>query len=146
MDVPYEIKPQGGFLVPGNSSVCFKIPFRGRAIINKFILAQVAGSGSFVAAFYNAQVPCEGGSLSDSEGDVRDGLPSDCFRVTPDIPSVDGRVMYFSDDNGGFGYMFFGQEPSRLGNSTDIYLKITNNGADEQKFALALGCLTYAGG
>lgn len=146
MDVPYEIKPQGGFLVPGNSSACFKVPFRGRSVITKFILAQVAGSGSFSCAFYNAQVPCEGGSLSDSEPPIVDGLPPDLYRVTPDFNSADGRIMYFTDENGGFGYTFFGQEASRLGNSADIYLKITNHGAEEQKFALSLGGLTYAGG
>lgn len=146
MDVPYEIKPQTGFVVPGNASACFKVPFRGRSVITKFILAQVSGSGGFTAAFFNAEVPCEGGSLTDDEAPLVGGLPPDVFRVTPDFTSVDGRIMYFTDDNGGFGYTFFGQESSRLGNSADIYLKITNHGAGEQKFALALGALTYAGG
>lgn len=154
MDVPYEIKPMGGLHVPAGESRCFAIPFVHRAIINKFIVAQVAGVyGGFTAAFFNAEVACNGGSESDSTGPDTGGLPPDLYRVTPDFTAVNGRVMYFSDDNGGFGYMFFGQErnsvESRLAaskGSRTIYLKITAGAGGGGEFAVSLGALSFAGG
>lgn len=153
MDVPYEIKPMGGLQVHGGQSACFKIPFIHRSVIDKFIVVQTAGQDDgFTVALYNALVACEGGSHSDSEGDVG-VLPPDVYRVTPDFNSVNGRVMYFTDDNGGFGYPFFGQERSNPRSfmsaskgSPDIYLKITARGSDLKSFAVALGALTFAGG
>lgn len=154
MDVPYEIKPIGGLRVNGGESACFRIPFVHRAVINKFVVSQVAGQyAGFTVAFYNAEVACEGGSESDSEGDLTGGIPPDNYRVTPDFVAVNNRVLYFSDQEGGFGYMFFGQERdgrrsygSASKGSPDIFVKITASGSGVKEFAVSLGALTFAGG
>lgn len=149
MGVPFEMSPQSGLQTIGGQASCFplKVP-SGRCTIDKIVIVQTDGVlVAFTAAFYNHEGACEGLEVSDSdvlgEPSVA-ALPSNVWRVTPDLAGTAGVLEYFSDTNGnGLGFTFVNQDKttyeSRIAaKARKIYLKITPAGSGAKAFAVAL--------
>lgn len=146
---PYEMAPMGGLVAVGGQANCFEIPYPSRSLISKIVCVQTAGDiNGFTLALFNSAVACEDVAQSDVVGDDRGILPDDLYRVTPDLTTVDDKVVYFSDEStGGAGFVFFNQErassPARIGNARRLYVRITPGGSGSKTFALALGGQAY---
>lgn len=143
--VPYEMPPQGGLIAPGGQDTCFTLDFPSRAVISKIIIKQLSGAPvDFTATLYNKQHACDGSAGSDSLGETRGVVPSELYKVTPDLGSDSaGYLEYFSDtSSGGHGFVFFNQDNDpndrRLGNPRKIYLKLSPQGSGDKEFAIAL--------
>lgn len=138
--IPYEPQPLGGLTVPAGESRYWDVDMPSRSRVYKIVVQQTGGQAApFLVQLFNSENAVEGRSESDSLGDQTGPLPPSLYQVTPPLQGADGYFAYLSDDG---GYPFFSQEKHRLGNRRKLWVKITNGGADEAEFALALGALT----
>jgi hypothetical protein len=146
--VPYEIPPRGGLAVVGGQPNVFALDFPGQAVITKIAIVPTGGApGAFTAALYNANPAALGQDESESTPGTPGAqvLPPDLYRITPDLASTGGKLVYFSEDStGGYGFLVYNQDLPRnnnLGKLRKVYLEITPAGSGE--FAVALGGEAY---
>lgn len=141
MGVPYATPPEAG-LAASSGSTCFPIRFASRAYITRILIKQTSGSpGAFTVALYSNSGACGGHPQSESEGPVGGVIPTDLYRVTPDLSGTAGALLYFSElSNGGSGFPFINQDPpdGRPFANKTVYVNITHSLGAGIKFAISI--------
>lgn len=147
MGVPYESAPKAGIDVAGVPHVeVVEWPHRSR--ITKVVVTQTTGvPEAFTVALYNHPQVSDGVQTSDSISDPDGGgvgaIPDDHYRVSDDlVAGANGKLLYFSEDNGGYGFGFFSQKlkDGRQGQrDSKLYVKITPTGGGAKKFVITIG-------
>lgn len=138
MGMPYEIKPMGGLVVPGNGSAVFEVKLPSRSVIYKIVCQQVGGGAgaAFDLEFFSSADAAASLSDSDEDGDTGK-LPPELYRVTPRLSGVDGLFSYFNEN--GSGYPFLAAPPAGRSVGHAAHVRISNHSPGEKVFALAVG-------
>lgn len=152
--VPYEMPPQGGLIVPSSGLGCFKLKFPSRCWIVKIVVTQTDGpAADFTAALFNKENVCSGQEGSDSDRFTEPSigiLPDDVYRVTNDLSGTAGKLVYFTEQTGGYGYVFCSQDTdknvfhgARIGQNREIYLRIVAPPGVSRTYAIGMACIIW---
>lgn len=148
MQTYYEIEPMSGIICPAGQDTVIRVPFPGRSLITKLVIAQIGGiAAAFSAEMFNNEVlDAAPLSASDSEGEDTGIIPDECWAIAPLMNSdANGLLKYFNAAGELYGFYSHTKTPEQeIGRDRNLFIRIRPSGSGDKEYCLIVGGLIAA--